>query len=45
MCEAFEEMKPEVKEGGIVKSTLDMIANMMPARLAAPLRSYLYRPH
>ena len=40
MAEAFEEMKPEVREGGIVQSTLDMIANMMPPRLAAPLRTF-----
>ncbi|MBX3022268.1 MAG: hemerythrin domain-containing protein [Bdellovibrionales bacterium] len=40
MCEAFEEMKPEVREEGIVQTTLDMIANMMPPRLAAPLRTF-----
>lgn len=43
MCEAFEEMKPEVRESGIVQTTLDMIANMMPPRLAAPLRTYTFR--
>lgn len=43
MCEAFEEMKPEVRDSGIVQSTLDMIANIMPARLAAPLRTFTYR--
>jgi len=43
MAEAFEEMKPDVKEGNIMQNTLDMIANMMPPRLAAPLRSFTYR--
>lgn len=43
MAEAFNEMKPEIKEGNIVQTTLDMIANMMPARLAAPLRTFSYR--
>lgn len=43
MAEAFEEMKPEVREGGIMQNTIDMIANMMPPRLAAPLRSFTYR--
>lgn len=43
MAEAFEEMKPDVKEGNIMQTTLDMVANMMPPRLAAPLRSFIYR--
>lgn len=43
MCEAFEEMKPEVKDQGIVQTTLDMIANIMPTRLAAPLRTYTFK--
>lgn len=30
---AFEKMKPEIKEGSFVKSTVEMIANMMPSRL------------
>jgi hemerythrin superfamily protein len=44
MCEAFEDLKPQVKEEGFMQTTLDMIANMMPPRLAAPLRSFTYRP-
>lgn len=40
MGEAFEEMKPEVQEEGFLQTTLDMIATMMPTRLAAPLRSF-----
>ena len=43
MAEAFEEMKPEVRESGIMQTTLDMIANIMPARLAAPLRTFTLR--
>ena len=43
MCEAFEGMKPEVRDSGIMQTTLDMIANIMPARLAAPLRTFTYR--
>lgn len=43
MCEAFEDLKPEVKDGGLVQNTLDIIANMMPTRLAAPLRSFTFR--
>jgi hemerythrin superfamily protein len=41
MAQAFEEMKPEVREGGIVQSTLDLVANMLPTRLGAPLRSFM----
>lgn len=40
MAEAFEQMKPQVLDEGILQSTLDMIANMMPTRLAAPLRTF-----
>ena len=42
MGEAFEEMKPEVQEEGFLQTTLDMIANMMPTRLAAPLRTFTF---
>lgn len=44
MGDAFEKMKPEVKEGGVVQNTLDMIANMMPTRLAASLREFRSNP-
>jgi hemerythrin superfamily protein len=40
MSEAFEQMKPEVREGGVLQSTIDLIANVMPPRLAAPLRTF-----
>lgn len=44
MAEAFEQLKPEVREGGIVRSTLDLIANIMPERFAAPLRTLTFHP-
>lgn len=40
MAQAFEEMKPQVKDGSFMQSTLDLVANMLPVRLAAPLRSF-----
>jgi hemerythrin-like domain-containing protein len=33
MGEAFEKMKPEVREEGFMKTTIDMMANLMPPRL------------
>ncbi len=30
---AFEKLKPEIKEEGFMKTTLDMVANLMPPRL------------
>ncbi len=44
MAEAFEDMKPQIKEEGVLQTTLDLIANVMPARLAAPLRSFTLQP-
>lgn len=43
MAEAFEKMKPEVREGNFMQNTLDMIANMMPERFAKPLREFNHR--
>ncbi len=43
MADASEDMKPHVADGSIIQATLDLIANMMPPRLAAPLRTYTYR--
>jgi hemerythrin superfamily protein len=40
MCEAFEAMKPKVKEGSFLKSTMELIANIMPARLKSPFKDY-----
>jgi len=38
MGEAFNQLKPKIREGNIVQSTVDLIANLMPARFAAPFR-------
>ena len=43
MGQAFEKMKPEVREEGFVQTTLDMIANLLPPRLAGPLRTFTLR--
>jgi hemerythrin-like domain-containing protein len=43
MAEAFEQLKPEVREGSFVQNTLDMIANLMPPRFAAPMRTFMHR--
>lgn len=37
MGEAFERLKPEVREEGFMQTTLDMVANMMPPRLSRAL--------
>jgi hemerythrin-like domain-containing protein len=42
MADAFERLKPEVREGSFVQNTLDLIANLMPPRFAAPMRTYTY---
>lgn len=34
MAEAFEHMKPEIKEQGMMKNTAELIANMMPKRFS-----------
>lgn len=39
MARAFERMKPEVQKQGVMKNTIDMIANMMPARFSDSFRS------
>lgn len=44
MGQAFEQMKPEVREGGFMQNTLDLIANVMPKRFAMPLRNLAHRP-
>ena len=43
MADAFEQLKPEVREGSFVQNTLDMIANLMPPRFAAPMRTFTHR--
>jgi len=42
MADAFEKMKPHVRDGSLIKSSLDLIANMLPGRLAAPLRTFSF---
>jgi hemerythrin superfamily protein len=37
---AFERLKPEVREEGFMKNTLDMIANLMPPRFTKSAREY-----
>jgi len=44
MADVFEKMKPEVREEGFMQTTLDMVANMMPTRLAASLRTFTMNP-
>ena len=39
MCEAFEKLKPEVREEGFMQNTLDLIANVMPPRFASSIRA------
>lgn len=45
MAEAFEQLKPEVREEGFMRQTLDMVANVMPPRFAASLRTFGLNPH
>lgn len=44
MAEAFKKIKPEVREEGLMKNTLDMVVNMLPPRIAASLRTYNVSP-
>lgn len=39
MCEAFEALKPKIEQEGIGKTTLDMVINLMPPRLANSMRN------
>lgn len=42
MADAFERLKPEVREGSFVQNTLDLIANLMPPRFAASMRTFTH---
>ena len=42
MAEAFEELNPQIREGSFVQTTMDLVANLMPSRFAAPLRTFVY---
>ena len=44
MGDAFERLKPEVQEDGFTQKTLNMIANLLPTRLAASLRTFTHNP-
>jgi hemerythrin superfamily protein len=44
MAQAFEKAKPEVREEGFVGTTIDMIANLMPTRFAAAIRTRNLEP-
>ncbi len=44
MGQAFEQLKPEVREEGFLRHTLDMVANIMPPRFAASLRTFNLNP-
>jgi hemerythrin superfamily protein len=43
MGQVFEQMKPEIREEGFMKTTFDMIVNTMPPRFVEPLRSFFAR--
>jgi hemerythrin superfamily protein len=45
MGEVFTEMKPEIKEEGIVGTTIDMLANLMPPRLSSAFKSSSQSAH
>jgi hemerythrin superfamily protein len=38
MAYAFQKLKPGIKDGGLVKSTMEMVANMMPPTLTDKFR-------
>lgn len=40
MGTAFKRMKPEIREEGLLGTTVDLIANMMPPRFTKSFRSY-----
>ncbi len=45
MAETFEAMKPKIKEEGLMKTTLDMVANLMPPRFSDKFRSFNLNQH
>lgn len=40
MAEAFEKLKAEVEKEGPIQTTVDMVVNMMPPRIADKIRSF-----
>jgi hemerythrin superfamily protein len=43
MGEAFEKMKPQIQEEGIMKTTAEMISNLLPPRLKSSVRDTFSR--
>jgi hypothetical protein len=39
MAEAFEELKPKIREESFMKTSMDMIANLMPARFSDSVKN------
>ncbi len=39
MCEAFMELKPKSRDQGMMKNTMDLVANLMPPRFTSSLRT------
>lgn len=39
MCEAFVELKPKSRDQGMMKNTMDLVANLMPPRFTTSLRT------
>lgn len=39
MCEAFIELKPNSRDQGMMKNTMDLVANLMPPRFTSSLRT------
>ena len=40
MAEAFERLKPEIREEGVLQQSLDLIANIMPGRFGKSVRGF-----
>jgi hemerythrin superfamily protein len=40
MAQTFEAMKPDIREEGLMKTTLDIVANLMPPRLSHRFRMF-----
>jgi len=40
MAEAFETLKPKIKEEGFIQQTLDMVANLMPPRFSQKFKTF-----
>lgn len=45
MAETFEAMKPKIREEGLMKTTLDMVANLMPPRFSEKFKNFNLSQH